>query len=328
MHTDVVDALGLIDIQTLRDFFESVAARDAKSVLAITSRVIDSGTDVKDFLSELLEYLRQLMIVATDKSAIDLLNLSEDEQVETSRQAEHFSTGDVIRLMKMTSDLLSDLRSGLDERLVLQMGAVKMASIETTVSFQQILSHLNQQPGVADKSTDLFPAAEKKKSERITIRRPQPEAVTNTEPERPKQYSQLINLPQFISGWKTFLASFKSSNSMLASQLAMAEAKEVHKNEVLLVFGSHGTASIDVVGKTENLNLITQALSDHFQAQIKLKFELDREMVSTTEEPQKKGVSRTELDDIVKKSPRLQNLIERVDGEVIGVRKVDEKKEL
>ncbi len=320
---DVVDALGLIDIQTLRDFFESIAAKNAKDVLTITSQVIDSGTDVSDFLTELLEYLRQLMIVATDKSAIDLLDLSEDERAETARQAGHFSAGDIIRLMKMTADLLSDLKGGLDERLVLQMGAVKMASIETTVNFEEILTRLNQQPESAPGPKDLFPTAEKKKSEKITIHRPQPETTVTSEQSKQKQYSQFINLPQFISGWKPFLSSFKSSHSMLASQLAMAEAKEVHNNEVLLVFGSHGTASIEVVRKTENLNLITQALSDHFQAQIRLKFELDRSLEHKTEEQYRKGVSRSELDDIVKKSPRLQSLIERVDGEVIGVRKVD-----
>lgn len=53
---DVVDALGLVDKALLFDFTKAIASHDSRESLKIIGRVVEAGTDVLDFTSELMEH--------------------------------------------------------------------------------------------------------------------------------------------------------------------------------------------------------------------------------------------------------------------------------
>ena len=160
---DVIEALGLVDKKILFDFTEAIAAKDKLATLKLIKTIFENGVDSKDFIAELLEHLRILLILATDKETGDLLNLSKDDLEDYTKQKDFYSVGDIIRLMKICTDTNADLKfSGLDERLLLEMNAVKMAEIEATVKFEDILALIQQNPQMATASTELFPPRKKK----------------------------------------------------------------------------------------------------------------------------------------------------------------------
>ena len=322
---DVVDALGLVDRQTLFDFCETVASQDSRKALVTIKGVIESGLDVEDFLKELLDHLRILMILGTDRESHDLVNLSTSELADYLKQIEYFSVGDIIRLMKMTGDSLGDLKTGLDERLVLEVAAVKMASMESTVSFQQILAHLQQNPqAAAAGGRDLFNGGSKKK---VEPGRPVENSAPADAPEEtidPSTLTRTMNLPQLRSGWDGFLAGLRRKSPMLSSQLGMAEVREVRDNKVLLMFGANGATSLQLVRKTENLQLLTRSLREHFRANLRITVDIDASKTAPEREREQKGTDKEAIDKMVAESPRLQSLLEKVDGEIIGVRKAKE----
>ncbi len=328
----VVEALGLVDRGTLFSFCEAIASQDSKKALLLVKGVLESGVDVEDFLAELLDHFRIIMILATDPESHDLVSLNEDERSVYLKQAEWFQVGDTIRLMKMVGDALADLKSGLDERLVLEVASVKMASMESTVSFQQILAHLQQNPqAAAAPSADLF--GSKKKDESRPAVAPARPAVTaaaaaSTAPQPEPApvdtaaFARTLNMPQVRAGWEGFLAELKRKKPMLSSQLGMADLREVRDNKILLVFGANGAASVQLVRKPENLSLLTTTLREHFRANLGISVDIDpsRPGPETGKDP--RGMNKEAIDKMVANSPRLQMLLEKVDGEVIGVRKV------
>jgi len=322
---DVVDALGLVDRQTLFDFCETVASQDSRKALVTIKGVIESGLDVEDFLKELLDHLRILMILGTDRESHDLVNLSTSELADYLKQVEYFSVGDIIRLMKMTGDSLGDLKTGLDERLVLEVAAVKMASMESTVSFQQILAHLQQNPqAAAGGGSDLFNGGAKKK---VEPGRPVESSAPADAPEEtidPSTLTRTMNLPQLRSGWDGFLAGLRRKSPMLSSQLGMAEVREVRDNKVLLMFGANGATSLQLVRKPENLQLLTRSLREHFRANLRITVDMDTSQTAPERSREQKVTDKEAIDKMVANSPRLQHLLEKVNGEIIGVRKVKE----
>ena len=69
---------------------------------------------------------------------------------------------------------------------------------------------------------------------------------------------------------------------------------------------------------------ITDDLKQFFQANVGISFDIDKSLViPEPEKKEKKQITREELNQMVEDSPRLKKLIEKVDGEIIGVRKVD-----
>ncbi len=319
---DVVEALGLVDRETLFEFTSAVAAQDAKAALMLIRNVLQSGIDVEDFFDELLDHFRILMILSTDRESGNLLNLSPQELTECLKQADYFTLGDIIRLMKMLGDGRADLKAGLDERLVLEVATVKMASMESTVQFEDILSHLQQNPAApAAPSADLFGGASKKKDPD-----PAPSAVTprpeSSDSSAPVDLKRTVNVPQIQAGWESFLNELRRKKPMLSSQLAMAEVREVRNNEISLVFGANGAMPLQQVSRAENMNLILATLREHYHAALRINCSIDPQRESPESDDEKRGLDKADIEKLIADSPRIRMLMDKVDGEVIGVKKV------
>jgi hypothetical protein len=133
-------------------------------------------------------------------------------------------------------------------------------------------------------------------------------------------HSRVVNLVMVRAGWKNFIGNLKQKNSMLASQLAMAEVRDVKDNQILAVFGKSAGVARQVAEKPANVNLIRTILADQFAANLSITFKIDSQKDDDKTEKDKKSSTSVDLKKLVEESPRLQKLIERVDGEIIGVR--------
>ena len=330
---DVVSALGLVDRQFLMDFTTAIAASDRKQALRMTKRVFDGGIDVADFVQELLDHFRTLLVLQSDPDSAEALPFVASEFGELKKQAEFFKLGDILRLMKMLVDMNADLKSGLDERLLLEVAAVKMAEMESTVRLEEVLSQLksgetgqNSAPSAISivrppESTDFFrrpPLREAAPTPSSPAR-----TVTAAPPETASYAGRSVNLPQVSAGWENFLAVFRQSSAMLASQLRMAEVHSVKDNQITLMFYASGEASRQLVTKTENLNLITKALRDQYKANVTIKCEIDPEREHPTLAQEKSETPKFDPKQLIERSPRLKSILEKTDGEIIGVKKLE-----
>ena len=159
------------------------------------------------------------------------------------KQAEYFKIGDILRLMKMAIEVNTDLKAGLDERLLLEVAAVKMAEMESTVRLEEVLAQLQEggllqpqgpvSPGRASESPDFFRRPPLKEAAPVAasgsrIQSPTPETVSYP--------GKTANLPQILAGWESFLTVFRQSSPMLASQLRMGEVRAVKDNQIEIMF--------------------------------------------------------------------------------------------
>ncbi len=333
---NVIEALGLVDKQLLFDFTNSIAEKDKLSTLKIIKTIFENGVDSKDFVAELLEHLRILLVLATDKSAAELLNISSDDLKDYLKQAENYSVGDIIRLMKIGADMNNDLKfSGLDERLILEMNSVKMAEIESTVKFEEVLAYLKKNP---IQTTSGYSSVEKKKSfnsqPKVTFVKNSEQQVSpssTSQTELPKQsesapvqkeFSNRVSLLTLQTGWKKFLSAFNKKRPMLASQLGLVQITDITDNTIIFTYPASCENSKQIVEKTDNFNIITETLRDYFQANFSIRFCLDKNssvVVQTTEE---QNEPKNRLNEIVANSERIQNLLKKVDGKIVGIKQV------
>ena len=321
---DVVNALGLVDRQFLFDYTTAIAESDRKKILRLTRQMFDAGIDIKDFVTEILEHFRILMILEADPDSIDSLGLSATEVGGYKLQAQDFSTGDLMRMIKILTDLNVDLKSGLDERLLIEIAGVKMAEMESTVRFEDILAQLQALTagGVSAPSSrnseDLFGSAQKKS--------PEPSVAPDPAFPAPSRELKLVrkagNLAQIKAGWPDFLNRLRSKNPMIASQVGMATIRGFHENTVELLFTGSTQSSMAVVQKPDNLQLIVRTLSDHFGDAMTVAVDLDKSVEAEAVSGEPNGAKAVNSKELIERSPRLQRLIEKVDGEVIGVRSV------
>jgi DNA polymerase-3 subunit gamma/tau len=119
-----VQLLGFTDGALLDDAIDALAARDAATLFATIDRVIESGHDPKRFTADLLERIRDLMIVAAlgDTSANSILRDMPDDQLERMRtQADRIGTASLSRAADIAAQGLTEMRGATAPRLILEL---------------------------------------------------------------------------------------------------------------------------------------------------------------------------------------------------------------
>jgi hypothetical protein len=264
------------------------------------------------------------MILKATPDTGDLVHLTEAEAAVYRRQTEYFSLGDILRLMRLAGDLNQDLnRSGLDPRLLLDLAAVRMAELESTVRLEDVLamasevglSPLSGRP-TTDKEPSLFAGPPQKKNDSFA----EPRSLTPPAPEATVAYRP-INLAQIKAGWENYLLSLKNHSQMLASQMRMAELRDLKDNQITVTFLRSGEISRQLVQKPDNMGVILQALRDHFKSNLTIRFDIDADRDYAHAEADTKNITSVDAHKLVESSPRLKKLMELVDGQIIGVRK-------
>jgi DNA polymerase-3 subunit gamma/tau len=124
-----VQLLGYTDGALLDDAINALAARDGATLFTTVDRVIESGHDPRRFASDLLERLRDLMIVdalgETNPAAI--LREIPDDQLERMRaQAKHIGSAGLSRSADIAAEGLTQMRGATAPRLMLELICARM----------------------------------------------------------------------------------------------------------------------------------------------------------------------------------------------------------
>jgi DNA polymerase-3 subunit gamma/tau len=119
-----VQLLGFTDGALLDDAMDAIAARDGATLFQTVDRVIESGHDPRRFTQDLLERLRDLMIVdalqATNANSI--LRELPDDQLERMRvQAQNIGQASLSRAADIASEGLTQMRGATAPRLILEL---------------------------------------------------------------------------------------------------------------------------------------------------------------------------------------------------------------
>jgi DNA polymerase-3 subunit gamma/tau len=119
-----IQLLGFTDGALLDDAIDALAARDGATLFKTVDRVIESGHDPRRFTSDLLERLRDLMIVdalaATQANSI-LREIPEDQLERMVTQAKNLGAATLSRAADIAAEGLTQMRGATAPRLILEL---------------------------------------------------------------------------------------------------------------------------------------------------------------------------------------------------------------
>ena len=116
--------LGFTDGALLDDAIDAIAARDGATLFKTVDRVIESGHDPRRFTSDLLERLRDLMIVdaLAETNANSILRDLPDDQLERMRnQSQRIGSANLSRAADIAAEGLTQMRGATAPRLILEL---------------------------------------------------------------------------------------------------------------------------------------------------------------------------------------------------------------
>jgi DNA polymerase-3 subunit gamma/tau len=122
-YTMATALLGYTDAALLDDVVDAFAAGDGAAVFQIVDRVIEGGHDPRRFVADLLERLRDLVILAAVPDAADkgLIDAPRDVLERMQAQAGVFGAAELSRAADIVNTGLTEMRGATSPRLQLEL---------------------------------------------------------------------------------------------------------------------------------------------------------------------------------------------------------------
>ncbi len=115
--------LGYTDSALLDDTIDALAANDAGTVFQVVDRLIEAGHEPRRFAQDLLERLRDLIVLdAAPDAAHSIMRDLPDDQIDRMRgQAARFGSASLSRAADIVSEGLTQMRGATAPRLLLEL---------------------------------------------------------------------------------------------------------------------------------------------------------------------------------------------------------------
>ncbi|WP_143219248.1 DNA polymerase III subunit gamma and tau, partial [Actinokineospora bangkokensis] len=162
-----VSLLGVTDSALLDDVVDGLAAGDASAVYATVDRLVEAGHDPRRFASDLLDRLRDLVLLKAvpDAGPRGLVSAPADELEAMNRQAAAIGAATLTRYAEIVHTGLTDMRGATAPRLVLELlcsrmllpGAVPTDAAADSAVLQR-LEQLERRATVASPAPPAAPA--------------------------------------------------------------------------------------------------------------------------------------------------------------------------
>ena len=157
-----IQLLGFTDGALLDDAVDALAARDGATLFKTVDRVIESGHDPRRFTSDLLERLRDLMIVdalaATQANSI-LREIPEDQLERMVTQAKNLGAATLSRAADIAAEGLTQMRGATAPRLILELICGRILLPMGDSSDSGLLARLERLERVQGMATTSAPVA-------------------------------------------------------------------------------------------------------------------------------------------------------------------------
>lgn len=208
-----VQLLGYTPDSLLDEAIDAFAASDGSTVFGVVDKVIESGQDPRRFAEDLLQRLRDLVIVAAVPDALDkgLLDVPGDRAERLVTQANGFGPSELTRAADLVNAALMEFRGATAPRLLLELMCARIlvpGADNSTQGFQARLDRVERRLSMDDGApaaaaaaapSAAAPAAPVEHSvepARPVESAPPVEAAAPAEPARPVEAAPPVEAPR------------------------------------------------------------------------------------------------------------------------------------
>lgn len=139
----VQEVLGLLERRWLFSTSEALIQRDAGGCLEVVEELFQRGYSLTYFYHQLVEHLRNLMLVHVDPRASDILHLPDHELKELQGQAQRISAEDLQLWFDILVRAEEEVRRSQYPRYLMEMLLVKMAHLDRTHDLEDLVSRIH-----------------------------------------------------------------------------------------------------------------------------------------------------------------------------------------
>ena len=267
-----IQLLGFTDGALLDDALDAIAARDLGTLFTTIDRLVESGHDPRRFTQDLLERLRDLVIIdALDEGAKSVLRNYPDDQLERMRaQASRIGNASLNRAAEVVAQGLTQMRGATAPRLILELIASRVVMPDADDSQLGVLARVERLE--RQSSLQPLPSSPQAKSS--------PKATHSEKKiEQPSQTS--IDIAALRRMWPDVIESVKKRRRLTWSLLS-ASAQILSVDDAAITIGIVNAGARDSFIRSESESILIDAFVEVIGIKRKIEIVVDPSVSPTS----------------------------------------------
>jgi DNA polymerase-3 subunit gamma/tau len=283
----VLELLGTVDEESLFTLCNLVIDRDTAGALTFIDELSERGHDLGRLVMDLLEHLRQLMLVQHLGEVPAAFPVTEETRERLLAQANQMGEATVLRLIDLLAVAVDDMRQGGDPRLPLELALVKVTRPAADLARESVAFRLErlEQGATAPANPRHVPPAQAETPAFNPV--PTPAA-----PSGPS-----IALSDLQEAWAHSVLPAVEERGGIPTASALREARpsDLQGDTLTLAFPPTAQFQLTLARDPKNATLLSDALYDVTGRRLEVAFELGEETAVAPATPVEEPASEDEI---------------------------------
>jgi DNA polymerase-3 subunit gamma/tau len=128
VHTDLEALLGAVPHELVRAMIQAITTQESAAALRVLAQLLDQGHDLRAYCAEVVEYLRNMLVVSVVTSPQErqgLIEASAEDLAQMAIDAQAFSPEPLQELLALFTQAEDSLRLSAHPRFVLETAAIR-----------------------------------------------------------------------------------------------------------------------------------------------------------------------------------------------------------
>jgi DNA polymerase-3 subunit gamma/tau len=324
---DVSAVLGMVDHEVLIKLTQIMIDNNVEAGLNLVNDIIAKGKNISQFVDDFIHHLRNLLLLKECKETSKLIKTGTKEKEELKSVVDDLVVEQLLAWIEILNQMSYDLKQTTQQRLILEMGIIKLVKAETDKSLDTILSRIAKLEDQVTNGQLIVESKDKNKSKKKAKKKEtneQAKQITDSNSDKDKQTNsspgknskvvdvaapETADIEQVKEQWKQFLDYLKEKNMKLAAFMRDAQPFKIENNKLLLAF-KHEFHK----GQIEsNKQVVEEALKKLLGVSLQLKCIIDGASESKEEQEEEK----------ITDHPLVKETLELFSGQVVKVEEID-----
>lgn len=276
---DVINLLGMIEEDRLSRIVDSIYRKDIRASLQAIDEVVNKGKDISQFIIGLMNYVRNMMILAVSSELRPLIDFP-DSYVETLKeQAERFKIEELLYIFYTLSAALKAVKRSEVARFILEAAFIKLSMrseliylADVAEKLSSLESNLKSEPPARHKSIEKIREGQEAAKPRPAAPRQAGAIEKSSDENSAAKEGAAVSAESVKRAWPLILQNVKSKKISIGAYLSEGNVAGVEGLSIILSFAERFNFHKEVLEGGANKKFVEGIISEALGTDIQVKF--------------------------------------------------------
>ncbi len=194
-YDNVLEVLGALDTDVYSSLLRKIIARDVSAVMSDVESVVMQGRELSQFVTEFIQYLRNLLFVQSADHLEDFLEVSTENLAQLKEEAEMIEAETLMRYIRVFSELSGQIKYSTQKRVLVEVALIKLCRPQMERNYDSILERLQNLETQIEKGVVMAAPSQNQVPE------PKPEPVK----EQPRVRACSEDIQKILQQWNQII---------------------------------------------------------------------------------------------------------------------------